>query len=122
MNCFMEPLGERELPDSTNYSVSGTKNQQVVPKKAAPKREAPGSPALFLILGTSYSLLRLLLLQHLDGTPQLLILLRRLRSGRLGGRGLVLIRQRGIVFLVGYEDVRCDGGILDSLAARRVVL
>src|SRR3954469_3577452 len=50
MNCFMEPLGVRELPDSTNYSVSGTKNQQVVPKKAAPKRKAPGSPALQFVL------------------------------------------------------------------------
>src|SRR4051812_12478714 len=102
MNCFMEPLGERELPDSTNYSVSGTKNQQVVPKKAAPKRKAPCSPALFLVLGTSYSLLRLLLFQHLDGATQLLILLRRLRCRRLRGRGLVFIRQRGIVFLVGH--------------------
>src|SRR4051812_31261693 len=57
MNCFMEPLGVRELPDSTNYSVSGTKNQQVVPKKPAPKKKAPGSPALHLVLGTSYFVL-----------------------------------------------------------------
>src|SRR3954469_21988507 len=121
MKCFMEPLGERELPDSTNYSVSGTKNQQVVPKKELPKKKAPGSPALHLVLGTSYSLLRLLLFQHLDGAPQLLILLRRLRRGRLGGRGLVFIRQRGIIFLVGHKDVRGDGRILDGLATRRVV-